>query len=158
VVAERTTYLMSRQKLCLRDISYVSTLLLLSMRTRTTFGAYHMTYVAYLHNFRCVPLDLCLDLCLKVITRNMRYTLPNWCITHSLCRGLLYYRTRRDTSYVVPYKLMLYRDTTYVVRSRTATQLMLLGHDRTISVICNITYDAMSLIATYVRYLCCNAT
>jgi len=28
------------------------------------------------------------------------------------------------------------------------TQLMLLGHDRTIYAVCNITYDAMSLIAT----------
>jgi len=58
----------------------------------------------------------------------------------------------------LPYKLMSYRDTTYVVWSRTVTQLMLLGHDRTIYVVRNITYDAMSLIATYVRYLCCSTT
>ena len=57
---------------------------------------------------------------------------------------------------LLPYKLMSYRDTTYVVRSRTATHLMLLGHDRTICVIRNVTCDAMSLIATYVRYLCCS--
>jgi hypothetical protein len=49
---------------------------------------------------------------------------------------------------LLPYKLMSYRDTTYVVRSRTMTQHMLLGHDRTIYVIHNITYDVMSLIAT----------
>jgi hypothetical protein len=59
---------------------------------------------------------------------------------------------------LLPYKLMSYRDTTYVVRSRTVTQLMLLGHDRTIYVKRNITYDVMSLIATYVRYLCCSTT
>jgi len=41
------------------DTTYVSTLLLLSMRTRTTFGAYHMTYVASPHNCWCVPLNLC---------------------------------------------------------------------------------------------------
>jgi hypothetical protein len=38
------------------------------------------------------------------------------------------------------------------------TQLMLLGHDHTIYVVRNITYDAMSLTATYVRYLCCSMT
>jgi hypothetical protein len=42
-----------------RDITFVSTLLFLSMRTRTTFGAYHMTYVASPHNCWCVPLNLC---------------------------------------------------------------------------------------------------
>ena len=41
---------------------------------------------------------------------------------------------------------------------RTVTQLMLLGNDRTFYVVRNITYDAMSLIATYVRYLCCSTT
>ena len=58
----------------------------------------------------------------------------------------------------LPYKLMSYRDTTFVVRSRTVTQLMLLGQDRTIYVIRNITYDVMSPIATYVRYLCRSTT
>jgi len=43
-----------------RDTTYVSTLLLLlSMHTRTIFGAYRMTYVASPHNCRCVPLNLC---------------------------------------------------------------------------------------------------
>jgi hypothetical protein len=32
------------------------------------------------------------------------------------------------------------------------TQLMLLGCDRTIYVVRNITYDVISLTATYVRY------
>jgi hypothetical protein len=59
---------------------------------------------------------------------------------------------------LLPYKLMSYHDTTYVVRSRIMTQLMLLGHDRMIYVVRNITYDAMSLIATYVRYLCRSTT
>jgi len=47
---------------------------------------------------------------------------------------------------------------TYVASRTTVgayvTQLMLLSHDRTIYVVRNITYDVMSLIATYVRYLC----
>jgi hypothetical protein len=46
---------------------------------------------------------------------------------------------------LLPYKLMSYRDTTYVVRSRAMTQLMLLDHDRTIYVIRNITYDAIDV-------------
>jgi hypothetical protein len=41
---------------------------------------------------------------------------------------------------------------------RTVTQLMLLGHDRTIYVVRSVTYDVMSLTATYVRYLCCSTT
>jgi len=41
---------------------------------------------------------------------------------------------------------------------RTVTQLMLLGHDRAIYVISSVTYDVMSLTATYVRYLCCSTT
>ena len=98
-----------------RDTSYVSTLLLLSMRTRTTFGAYHMTYVAYSHNFRCVPLDLCLDLCLKVIT----------CVTlHATDTLRTVYVAAYCTTVHVVIHLMSYRDTTYVVRSRTATQFM----------------------------------
>jgi hypothetical protein len=40
---------------------------------------------------------------------------------------------------LLPYKLC-----------HTVTQLMLLGHNHTIYVVRNITYDAMSLIATYV--------
>jgi hypothetical protein len=90
-----------------RDTTYVSTLLLLSMRTRTTFGAYRMTYVASPHNCWCVPLDLCLKVTavheysiFTGIIRNVRYAPRNRCVTHSLCRGLLYYRTRRNTSYV----------------------------------------------------------
>jgi hypothetical protein len=41
---------------------------------------------------------------------------------------------------------------------RTVTQLMLLGHDRIIYVVRSVTYDVMSLTATYVRYLCCSMT
>jgi len=41
---------------------------------------------------------------------------------------------------------------------RTVTQLMLLGHERTIYVVRSVTYDVMSLTATYVRYLCCSTT
>jgi len=41
---------------------------------------------------------------------------------------------------------------------RTVTQLMLLGHDRTICVVHSVTYDVMSLTATYVGYLCCSTT
>jgi hypothetical protein len=40
----------------------------------------------------------------------------------------------------------------------TVTQLMLLGHNRTIYVVRSVTYDVMSLTATYVRYLCCSTT
>jgi len=78
-----------------RDTTYVSTLLLLSMRTRTTFGAYHMTYVAPPHNCWCIPLNLCCKVTavhkysiLTWIIRNMRYAPRNWCVTQSLCRGL----------------------------------------------------------------------
>jgi hypothetical protein len=67
-----------------RDTSYVSTLLLLSMRTRTTFGVYHMTYVVSPHNCWCVPLDLCLKVTavykysiLTGIIRNVRYAPRN---------------------------------------------------------------------------------
>jgi hypothetical protein len=49
---------MSTLMLC-RDTTYVSTLLLLLMHTCTTFGAYHMTYVASAHNCWCVPVHLC---------------------------------------------------------------------------------------------------
>jgi hypothetical protein len=122
------------------------------MRTRTTFGAYRMTYVASLHNCWCVPLDLCLKVTavhkysiLIGIIRNVRYAPRNRCITHSLCHGLLYYRTRRNTLMLLPYKLMSYHDTTYVVRSRAMSQLMLLDHDRMIYVIRNITYDAIDV-------------
>ncbi len=41
---------------------------------------------------------------------------------------------------------------------RTVTQLMLLGHDRKICVVHSMTYDVMSLTATYVGYLCCSTT
>jgi len=46
------------------------------------------------------------------------YAPCNWCITHSLCRGLFNYRTRRNTSYVTNVQPMSYCDTTYVVRSQ----------------------------------------
>jgi hypothetical protein len=69
--------------LCL-DTTYVSTLLLLSMRTRTTFGAYHMTYVASPHNCWCVLLNLCRKVTavhkysiLTGIIRNVRYAPRN---------------------------------------------------------------------------------
>jgi hypothetical protein len=38
------------------------------------------------------------------------------------------------------------------------TQLMLLGHDHTIYVVRSVTYDVMSLTATYVRHLSCSMT
>jgi hypothetical protein len=38
------------------------------------------------------------------------------------------------------------------------TQLTLLDHDRTIYVVRSVTYDVISLTATYVRYLCCSMT
>jgi hypothetical protein len=40
----------------------------------------------------------------------------------------------------------------------TVTQLMLLGHDRTTCVVRSVTYDVMSLLATYVCYLCRSTT
>jgi hypothetical protein len=60
-LCDAITQLMLLHTLMLRcDTTYVSTLLLLlSMRTRTTFGAYRMTSVASPHNCRCVPLNLC---------------------------------------------------------------------------------------------------
>jgi hypothetical protein len=54
------------------------------MRTHTTFGAYHMTYVATPHNCWCVPLNLCHKVTtvhkysvLTGIIRDVRYALRN---------------------------------------------------------------------------------
>jgi hypothetical protein len=83
-----------------RDTSYVSTLLLLSMRTRTTFGAY-MSTVSSLE-----LLETCVMLCATDALRTVY--VAAYCTTVHVVIHLM----------LLPYKLMLYRDTTYFVRPR----------------------------------------
>jgi hypothetical protein len=123
----------------------------LMLRPRTTVGAYRLTYVVrwplYISTVSSPEL---LETCVTLHATDALHTVyvaAYFTTVHVIIHLML-----------LPYKLMSYRDTTYFVRSRTVTQLMLLGHDRTIYVVRNITYDAMSLIATYVRYLCCSTT
>jgi len=122
----------------------------LMSRPCTTVGAYRLTYVlTYVLRW---PLYIS-----TVSSPELLETCVTLCATDALCT--VYVAAYCTTVHVIihlmllPYKLMSYRDTTFVVRSRTVTQLMLLGQDRTIYVIRNITYDVMSPIATYVRYL-----
>jgi hypothetical protein len=108
-----------------RDTTYVSTLLLLSMRTRTTFGAYHMSYVASPHNCWCVPLNLCRK-AIAVLSTVSSPELLEMCVTLRATDALriVYVAAYSTIIYVVihlmllPYGLMSYRDTTNVVRSR----------------------------------------
>jgi hypothetical protein len=126
----------------------------LMLRPRTTVGAYRLTYVDALRttNKAYAQLMLLSDRCTKYsiltgIIIDVRYAPRNWCITHSLCRGLFYYVHVITHLMLLPYNLC-----------RTVTQLMLLGHDCTTCVIHSVTYDVMLLTATYVRYLCCSTT
>jgi hypothetical protein len=107
------------------DTTYVSTLLLLSMRTRTTFGVYRMTYVASPHNCWCVPLNLCRKM-IAVLSTVSSPELLETCVTLHATDALhtVYVAAYSTTVHIVihlmllPYKLMSYRDTTNVVRSR----------------------------------------
>jgi hypothetical protein len=138
-----------------RDTTYVSTiLLLLSMHTRTTLAAYRMTYVASPHNCRCVPLNLCRKV-IAVLNTVSSPELLETCITLRATDALrtVYVAAFSTTVHVVTHLMLLLYNL-----CRTVTQLMLLGHDRTIYVVHSITYDVMSLTAAYVRYFCCSTT
>jgi hypothetical protein len=96
-----------------RDTTYVSTLLLLFMHTRTTVGAYRITYADALRitNGAYAQLMLLGDCCARYsiltgIIIDVRYAPCNGCVMHSLCCGLCYYHTRRNTFYVT-YDVML---------------------------------------------------
>ena len=105
-----------------RDTTYVSTLML-SMRTRTTFGAYHMSYVASPHNCWCVPLDLCRK-GIAVLSTVSSPELLKTCVALRTTDALhtVYVAAYSITVYVVihlmlqPCKLMSYCDITNVVR------------------------------------------
>jgi hypothetical protein len=86
-----------------RDTSYVSTLLLLSMRTRTTFGAYRSTYVL------TYVLRVLLETCVMLRATDALRTV---------------YVAAYCTAVHVVIHLMSYRTNL----CRTVTQLMLLGH------------------------------
>jgi len=138
-----------------RDTTYVSTLLLLlSMCTRTTLSAYRMTHVASPHKCRCVPLNLC-DKVIAVLSTVSSLELLEMCVTLRPTDALhtVYVAAFSTTVHVAIHLMLLPYNLCH-----TVTQLMLLGHDRTIYVVRSITYDVMSLTATYVCYLCCSTT
>ena len=67
------------------------------LHPRTTVGAYRLTYVDALRttNEAYAQLMLLSDRCTKYsiltgIIIDVRYAPCNWCIMHSLCRGLFY--------------------------------------------------------------------
>jgi hypothetical protein len=68
------------------------------LHTRTTVGVYRLTYNDALCTTNSVYAQLML-------------------LSDRLCRGLFYYRTPRNTSYVTTVQPMWYCDTTYAVRS-----------------------------------------
>jgi hypothetical protein len=103
------------------------------LRPRTTVGAYRLTYVG------TVSSPELLKTCVMLRTTDALRTVcvaAYSTIIHVITHLML-----------LPYNLC-----------HTVTQLMLLGHDRTTCVICSVTYDVMSLLATYVRYLRCSTT
>jgi hypothetical protein len=95
------------------------------LHTRTTVGAYRLTYVDALRTTNRATDALC-------TVRVAAYSTTVHVVTHLM---------------LLPYNLC-----------HTVTQLMLLGHDCTTCVIRSVSYDVMSLLATYVRYLCCSTT
>jgi hypothetical protein len=66
---------------------------------------------------------------------------------------LCYYHTNLCHT-VTQLMLLSHTMTQLMLLGHTVTQLMFLGHDHTIYVIHSVTYDVMSLTATYVCYLC----
>jgi len=130
-------------------------------------SALHLSY-AYPHNLRCVPHDLCcvphncwcipLNLCRRAIAVLSTVSSPELLKTCVALRATdalhtVYVAAYSTTVYVVihlmlqPCKLMSYCDITNVVRPQPL-----------IYVVSSVTYDVMSLIAIYVRYLCCSMT